>query len=159
MRRTYRQPSRRSARSPAPAPPTSCSPSRRYGIVDLEVAPNALYRIDGDGSCLVHANHFRAPASLGIVETDSEENSRSCERQARFEELLAGKPQVSIRDLQSFLADHQGFPHGVCYHVGEDDAPDERFATVAAFVMDLDARTMSVADGPACEREFVEVSL
>jgi len=128
-------------------------------IVDLEVAPDALYRIDGSSAYLVHANHFLAPPGLGIVETASEEHSRSCERQERLEELLGGKSRVSPRDLQSFLADHQGFPHSICYHVAEDDPPDDRFATVAAFVMDLDTRTMSVADGPPCEREIVEVRL
>ncbi|HEX5414845.1 MAG TPA: C45 family peptidase [Chloroflexota bacterium] len=128
-------------------------------IVDLEVAPDALHRIASGDTSLVHANHFLAPPSLGIVETASEENSRSCERQARLEELLAQKPRVSAADLQTFLADHAGFPHGICYHIGKDDPPDEQFATVAAFVMDLNARTMSVADGPPCEREFVSVGL
>lgn len=127
--------------------------------VDLEVAPRAVYRIDGANACFVHANHFLAPTDLGIVESDSEEHSRSCERQARLEELLAARPYQSVADLQGALADHQGFPHAICYHVADDDPPDERFATVASFVMDLDVRTMWVADGHPCDREFQQLSL
>ena len=57
-------------------------------------------------------------------------------------------------DLASLLADHANYPSGICCH------PDPRLdrldqgATVASVVMDLDERTMWLADGRPCTAEY-----
>lgn len=48
------------------------------------------------------------------------------------------------------LADHANFPSGVCCHPDPRLGRLEQGATVASVLMDLDERTMWVADGHPC---------
>jgi isopenicillin-N N-acyltransferase-like protein len=64
---------------------------------------------------------------------------------------------ITPKSLGAFLADHADYPSSVCCHPDPREAPAERGATVASVVMDLDARTMWLADGHPCTVPYREL--
>ena len=75
----------------------------------------------------------------------------------RLRYLLDSKTRITVNDLRAFLRDHDGFPNSVCQHPDPSEPPEDRYATIASIVMDLDARTLEVGDGQPCEASFEEV--
>ncbi|HEY2803920.1 MAG TPA: hypothetical protein VGJ67_08400, partial [Actinomycetota bacterium] len=59
--------------------------------------------------------------------------------------------------LEELLADHADYPAGVCCHPDLREALPERGSTIASIVMDLDAKTMWLADGHPCTVPFREL--
>jgi isopenicillin-N N-acyltransferase-like protein len=73
--------------------------------------------------------------------------------------LLGAKHPLGVEDIQTFLRDHQAYPHGVCRHEDPDLPPGERYCTVTSAIMDLDAQVLYLSDGPPCQSEYQRVSL
>ena len=63
------------------------------------------------------------------------------------------------RTSGELLADHANYPSGVCCHPDERWARLDQGATVASVLMDLDARTMWLADGHAVHRSVSRAGL
>jgi isopenicillin-N N-acyltransferase-like protein len=135
--------------------------AHRDGIaLSAEAAPgdfsqlNLLFPTQG---ALLHTNHFVSPefslkdVSLWLI-PDSP---------LRLERLrasvAAARPKLSIRDFQQMLADHANHPAGVCNHPDSREHPQERGATIASILMDLDARRMWLADGQPCQTPYREL--
>jgi isopenicillin-N N-acyltransferase-like protein len=128
-------------------------------VIDIEAAPNATCeRFPEDGS-LAHTNHFLDPRELDVEEPNSERRPHSHTRLARMRELLDARRPLSVGDVQACLRDHDNYPDSICRHIHPDDPPQEACVTVVSTVMDLDARTLWLADGPPCERVFERYAL
>lgn len=127
-------------------------------IIDIETSPNAvsyLYPVDG---LVTHSNHFidprHGPSQMERLSTST------LYRANRLDRLLRkhlGKLDTPV--IREALADHFGHPNAICRHPDDRQPEAKRTMTNAAFVFDLNERTMLVADGPPCENDFVRITL
>lgn len=123
--------------------------------LDLEAAPDALGEIGPSAACsIVHTNHFLNPSQLGIAEPDAERRPHSQNRLARIRELLDARAPVSVGDMEAILRDHDDYPDSLCRHENRVDPPEEWLITVTSAIMDLEARSLSLTDGPPCEHVY-----
>jgi isopenicillin-N N-acyltransferase-like protein len=74
-------------------------------------------------------------------------------------ELLQSKRPIAVEDMQEYLRDHQEWPFSICRHKDPNEVPEEQYITVTAVVMDVEARTMHLSDGPPCESTYQQVTL
>lgn len=126
--------------------------------LDVEAAPgdfSRLFLLYPERGLLLHTNHFRSSAF------DGKDVSRwampdSPIRLARLEDTLT-REALSVETFEELLADHANFPNGICCHADERLAPHERGATVASLIMDLDARTLWLSEGPPCSTPYAEL--
>ena len=127
--------------------------------VDIEGAPGDFDRLflsfPADG-VLLHTNHFRSERFTGSdvglwVMPDSPF------RLDRLSTGIAEQPAVSLDTFRAALADHADYPSGVCCHPDERWARLDQGATVASILMDLDTKTMWVADGHPCVTPYREL--
>ena len=123
-------------------------------VIDVEAAPDSVCVIAPERGAVVHTNHFFDPESLGIAEPHSERRPHSYTRLARMRELLDARAPVAIGDLETSLRDHDNYPDSVCRHPNPDDPPEEWCVTVTSVVMDLEERSLRVADGAPCEHLY-----
>ena len=112
-----------------------------------------------DDGLLLHTNHFRAPAfdrkdvSLWVMPDSPFRLERLAARVAGDHD--AGR--LSIDTFRAALADHANHPSGICCHPDVRMDIHDQGATVASVLMDLDARTMWVADGHPCTAPYREL--
>jgi isopenicillin-N N-acyltransferase like protein len=139
--------------------PRTCSANFVVGaaggkIVDLETSPDNVSRLHTEVGAITHSNHFLAP---GHGESLLEKIApNTLYRAERMRELLA--PQrgpVSFDRMRAAAADHFGAPSAICRHPDAREPAATRTMTVGAVLIDLDARTMHVANGPPCSNEYV----
>jgi isopenicillin-N N-acyltransferase-like protein len=124
--------------------------------VDIEGAPgdfDQLFLSFPSGGVLLHTNHFLSPRFSGRdvglwVMPDSPF------RLERIGGAVASEGRPSLETFRMALADHANFPSGVCCHPDARSAPHDRGTTVASVLMDLDERTMWVADGHPCTTPY-----
>jgi isopenicillin-N N-acyltransferase like protein len=127
--------------------------------VDVEAAPgdfSRLFLVFPEDGLLLHTNHFVASAfdgrDVGLwVMPDSPF------RLERLRSQLAGRSGFRVEDFQAALADHADHPYGVCCHPDVRVDPYEQGATVASVIIDLDARTLWLADGHPCSTPYREL--
>jgi isopenicillin-N N-acyltransferase-like protein len=131
--------------------------AHRDGLaVDIEGAPgdfDRLYLTFPRDGVLLHTNHFLSPRFTGRdvglwVMPDSPF------RMERIGAAVAGDGPLSLDTFRLALADHANFPSGVCCHPDTRFAPVDQGTTVASVLMDLDDRTMWVADGHPCTAPY-----
>ena len=125
----------------------------RFGhICDVELTPNHMAVLDTDRSIIVHANHFRSP-TLVPEEALLPDMPDSARRQRRMEDLLfQTRGRITVDDLKTALADHQGWQTSICRH-------ESHVKTIASMIAEPDQGRLHVAAGNACESEFVAYSL
>jgi isopenicillin-N N-acyltransferase-like protein len=127
-------------------------------VIDLETSPNAVsYHFPVDG-LITHSNHFldprHGPSQMERLSTNT------LYRASRLDRLLRkdiGKLNVDL--FQMALADHFGLPNAICRHPDERLPVAKRTMTNASFVINLNTRTMQIANGPPCSNPFVEHAL
>jgi isopenicillin-N N-acyltransferase-like protein len=68
--------------------------------------------------------------------------------------LLDAHPPVAVEDVEAALRDHDHYPDGICRHENTDDPPEEWCLTVTSAIMDLEARSLRLTDGPPCEHAY-----
>lgn len=128
--------------------------------VDVEAAPgdfSALHLVFPDDGVLLHTNHFRS-GRLPHKDVSLWAMPDSPFRLERLRAAVAAaRPAVSLDDLRGALADHANYPSGVCCHPDARMAPHDQGRTVASVLMDLDVRTMWVADGHPCTTPYREL--
>jgi isopenicillin-N N-acyltransferase-like protein len=127
-------------------------------VADIEAAPNAVRLLSCEDGCLVHTNHFVDPDVLGIVEPPNERRVFSRHRLSRLAALLQAKRPLSVESIQDSLRDHEDHPFGVCRHENLEEPPELHYITVTSAVMDLDACTLHITDGPPCGAAFQTIS-
>ncbi len=128
-------------------------------IVDVEAAPDKITTLTCDDGRLVHTNHFLNPAETGIAEPPNPNRIYSYHRRDRMGELLRQHTPVSASEVEEYMRDHQEKPFSVCRHRDLNKGPAEHYITVTGVVMDLNAKTMALTDGPPCESEFQRIGL
>jgi isopenicillin-N N-acyltransferase-like protein len=127
-------------------------------IIDLETSPDHvsyLYPADGVVS---HSNHF---VGTGHGESQMEKiGPNTLYRAARLRRLLRqGAGAISVDAMKQAMSDHFGAPNAICRHPDERQPTAKRSMTAGAVLIDLDSRTMHVADGPPCEHPFVPFTI
>lgn len=129
--------------------------------VDLEVAPGAedrVFSIEPQDGVLGHANCFVAP-TVSVVDQTPEKKPLSMTRQRTINRRLRDHAgNISVELMKTILADHENHPNALCRHPLEYLAPVDRSATVASVIMDLDERTLWVADGQPCSHPYHQFS-
>jgi isopenicillin-N N-acyltransferase-like protein len=143
--------------------PRTCSANFVVGaaggnIVDLETSPDHVTTLYPEGGAITHSNHFLTP---GHGESLLEKIApNTLYRAERMRELLAAqRGPVSFDRMRAAAADHFGAPSGICRHPDAREPAATRTMTVGAVLIDLDARTMHVANGPPCSNEYVAFKL
>ena len=127
-------------------------------VIDLETSPNAVsYHFPVDG-LITHSNHFldprHGPSQMERLSTNTLYRANRLDRLLRKD---IGK--LDANAFQTALADHFGLPNAICRHPDERIPVAKRTMTNAAFVIDLNTRTMLIANGPPCSNAFVEHAL
>lgn len=128
-------------------------------IINLETSPDAIVPLhpDGDG-ILSHANHFLdARHGPSQMERISPSTLFRASRVARLLRCHAGR--IDMRAIKAALTDHTSFPHGLCRHSDPAQPPVRQTMTLASVVLDLDARTMWIAEGTPCDTNYLPVAL
>ncbi|HRU04887.1 MAG TPA: C45 family autoproteolytic acyltransferase/hydrolase [Candidatus Brocadiia bacterium] len=105
--------------------------------------------VEARDGVVTHANHAEAPA-LGAVDVypDPEERRLSEFRSRRLRELLQSEHgRLTSQKAMMILADHEGYPGGLCRH--KMDGSDSR-CTTAALVAEHSRGVLHVVRGQAC---------
>ena len=119
-------------------------------VIDIETSPDAIsYLFPRDG-LITHSNHFmdprHGPSQMERISTST------LYRANRLDRLLRSHTgRIDDTVIKNALADHFGYPNAICRHPDERQPAAKRTMTNAAFIFDLNARTMLVANGPPCE--------
>jgi isopenicillin-N N-acyltransferase-like protein len=125
-------------------------------IINLETSPDAVsYHYPRDG-IVTHSNHFLDPRH-GPSQMERLSPS-TLYRANRLDRLL--RKDIGRLDMPHFkaaLSDHFGAPMAICRHPNEAQEPARQTMTNAAVVIDLETRTMNVANGPPCSNDFVAI--
>ena len=128
--------------------------------VDVEAAPgdfSRLFLLFPEHGVLLHSNHFVSPAfdgkDVGLWLTPA--SPFRLERLRSF--VAATGPALAVETLHAALSDHANYPLAICCHTDERLDPNEQSATVASVVMDLDRRTLWLADGNPCSTPYREL--
>mgnify|MGYP006294684047 CR=1 FL=1 len=119
--------------------------------VALECTAHVVEEKTADG-WYVHTNHMLHPATARL-EAEGTPTASSHARQARLEELAAGRDELTVADLRRFLADRQGGENAVDRH---DFAG---ISTNGAVVMEPAARRIHVVWGPASRGTWISYAL
>jgi isopenicillin-N N-acyltransferase-like protein len=120
--------------------------------VDIEGAPgdfDDLFLTFPSDGVVLHTNHF-VSTRFGGRDVGLWVMPDSPFRFARIEAAVRAAGPLSLDTFRLALADHANHPAGVCCHPDDRDAPHEQGTTVASVLMDLDTKTMWVADGHPC---------
>ncbi len=139
--------------------PRTCSANFIIGesggsLVDVETSPDHASRLYPQDGIITHSNHFLA---AGHGESLLEKISpTTLYRAQRMRSLLkSARGSVSFRQMRQAATDHSGAPYAICRHPDRTQPSAKRTMTVGAVLIDLDARTMHVANGPPCSNEYV----
>ncbi len=112
---------------------------------------------DADG-IIAHSNHFVDPRhGPSQMERISPSTLFRSARLARLLRRHAGKIDNDV--IRTALADHTGFPHGLCRHSDSGQPKVRQTMTLASVILDLDTRTMWLAEGTPCDTDYAEIAL
>jgi len=62
---------------------------------------------------------------------------------------------LAFAHMRAAAMDHLGAPYAICRHPDTGQPSEKRTMTVGAVLIDLEARTMHVANGPPCTSDYV----
>jgi isopenicillin-N N-acyltransferase like protein len=139
--------------------PRTCSANFVIGesgasIVNVETSPDHASRLYPQDGIITHSNHFlTAGHGESLLEKISPNTLYRADRMRRLLECARGA--VSFGHMRQAAMDHFGAPYAICRHPDPSQPSAKRTMTVGAVLIDLDARTMHVANGPPCANEHV----
>jgi len=151
------------ANRPVTDTPRTCSANFVIGaagaeIVDIESSPDHVSRIYPQDGIVTHSNHFlTAGHGESLLERISPNTLYRADRMRALLEPHRGA--LSFAHMRAAAADHFGAPYAICRHPDQRQPAERRAMTVGAVLIDLDARTMHVANGPPCANDYVVFSL
>jgi isopenicillin-N N-acyltransferase like protein len=127
-------------------------------IVDIESSPDHVSRLYPQDGMITHSNHF---LTAGHGESLLEKISpNTLYRADRMRALLAPhRGALSVAHMRAAAADHFGAPYAICRHPDLRQPEERRAMTVGAVLINLETRTMHVANGPPCTNDYVAFSL
>jgi len=132
-------------------------------IADVELTPDgfALQTDDGEGF-IAHSNHFVC-SPYACQATDAASVPDSFGRLSRMRQLFKGRVgKLTVGDLKTFLADHDGAPTSICRHA--HDGPDHpsvshRGHTVASMIAEPAAGRLHISRGNPCVAQYTTYKL
>jgi isopenicillin-N N-acyltransferase like protein len=142
------------AARPVTDTPRTCSANFVIGaacgnIIDLETSPDHVSRLYPEDGILTHSNHFLTGGhGESLLEKLGPNTLRRAARMRRLLEPHRGA--MTLRHMMAAAADHEGAPFAICRHPDPNQPSARRTMTVGAVLIDLEARTMHVANGPPC---------
>lgn len=108
---------------------------------------------------LVHANHYETKEfkKNDLAYTYIQD---SFGRADRLKELVVDSyGSITVKQIMSFLTDHQNHPHSICNHVDKTKPPEMASESRASIIMVPEKLLIYVAFGPPCENQYWEYSL
>src|SRR5262245_28219060 len=127
-------------------------------IVDIESSPDRVSRLDPEDGIVTHSNHFLSEGhGESLLEKISPNTLYRADRMRALVKTHRGA--LSFDHMRAAAADHFGAPNAICRHPDVSQPSEVRTMTVGAVLIDLEARTMHVANGPPCANEYVAFSL
>jgi len=126
-------------------------------IADVELTPAGFARLDDAGEGFIaHSNHFVC-SPFACSESDAASVPDSVGRLSRMRQLLISRVgELTVQDLKTILADHEGAPTSICRHSHEGpDHPSvsRRGRTVASLIAEPAAGRLHISRGnPCCAR-------
>jgi len=135
-------------RQPRALSSNSMAVDRSGAAVNIELALEAHATTRRNDGVLVHTNHVLAPE---LAHLDTLERPCSKSRFARAVAMARGAPP-SAALMSRILLSHAGWPHSICLHAQSDHYDDAQ--TIASAIVDLEAMTLAVANGPPCRHRF-----
>lgn len=124
--------------------------------IDIEAAPGdytRLYVGHPEHGLIVHANHFGSPRFDGH-DVALYAMPDSPFRLQRIRQLTDDLALLDRETFQSAFADHATYPFGICCHPDSRAKESQRWVTVAAAIMDVEARKLWLAPGSPCMTPF-----
>jgi len=122
-------------------------------IINIETSPDATtahFPIDG---LICHSNHFTDPAhGPSQMERIGPSTLYRANRLHRLLRKNIGK--LDMNHIAAALGDHFGAPNAICRHADARQPVPKQTMTNASLVIDLENRSMHIADGPPCENAF-----
>jgi isopenicillin-N N-acyltransferase-like protein len=111
-------------------------------------------RLHAQDGIVTHSNHF---LSAGHGESLLEKISpNTLYRADRMRALLdPHRGALAFAHMRAAAMDHFGEPYAICRHPDPSQPSEKRTMTVGAVLIDLEARTMHVANGPPCVNDYV----
>jgi isopenicillin-N N-acyltransferase like protein len=122
--------------------------------VDIESSPDHVSRLDPQDGVVTHSNHFLTEGhGESLLEKISPNTLYRADRMRALLQVHRGA--LSFAHMRAAAADHFGAPYAICRHPDARESGDKRTMTVGAVLIDLEARTMHVANGPPCTNDYV----
>jgi isopenicillin-N N-acyltransferase-like protein len=127
-------------------------------IIDIETSPDHLTCLAPQDGIVTHSNHF---VGSGHGESQMEKiGPNTLYRASRIRRLLARTAgAITVADMKAAAQDHFGLPNAICRHPDETQPSAKRTMTTGAVLIDLEARTMHVANGPPCTYPYVAFTI
>jgi isopenicillin-N N-acyltransferase like protein len=123
-------------------------------VADFESSPDHVSRIDPEDGIVAHSNHFLTEGhGESLLEKLSPNTLYRVDRMRAL--LQAHRGALTFAHMRAAAADHFGEPYAICRHPDAREPSEKRTMTVGAVLIDLEARTMHVANGPPCANEYV----
>jgi isopenicillin-N N-acyltransferase-like protein len=147
------------ASQPVTDTPRTCSANFVIGaaggkIADLESSPDHVSCLRPEGGIVTHSNHFlSAGHGESLLEKISPNTLHRVDRMRHLLEQCRGA--LSFAHMRAAATDHLGAPFAICRHPDPGQPEAKRTMTVGAVLIDLEARTMHVANGPPCTNDYV----
>jgi isopenicillin-N N-acyltransferase like protein len=130
----------------------------RGHVVDLESSPDHVSRLDAQDGIITHSNHFlEAGHGESLLEKISPNTLYRADRMRAL--LYPHRGALAFAHMRAAAMDHFGEPYAICRHTDPRQPSEKRTMTVGAVLIDLEARTMHVANGPPCMNDYVAFSL
>jgi isopenicillin-N N-acyltransferase-like protein len=127
-------------------------------IIDIEATPDYCSYIYPENGLVAHANHL--VRETRIASEFERIAPHSLFRANRLERLLRRSTgKIGLDSIRTVLSDHFSAPASICRHPDMTLPEPKRVISVAAAIIDLDARTLYVTDGPPCQSPFQAVPL
>ena len=126
-------------------------------IADVEATPEGFGLLQpGPEGFLVHTNHFLHPDHR----TEATHAAAAPDSVARLERLRAlveqRRGEITVEHVKAFLADHAGFPHGICRHAEAGNPGATK--SVAGLIAEPAHGRLHVCRGNPCEGRWQSVS-
>ena len=131
--------------------------------IDIEATPSTAYFIHPKDGLVTHSNHINGagPHYVGTMRKGVE---NSIFRDRRVDRELRKKlGNIELDDIKHALSDHFSYPSSVCRHYNHKKTLaemtfGEQVQTNASLIMDLDERTLWLAEGPPCQTIYKKYS-
>jgi len=144
--------------------------AKRAGCFNFVIADGTeIYTIEatpGDAEIMYsrktlgHANHYISEKfrySQDITQAGGRCDSSTIIRYNRINRLLKENDgNIDVELLQKITKDHVNFPQSICRHPEPVKEDEQGYVSCATWVMDTTNKKWWIANGPACENEFIE---